>query len=52
MEIEGAGFRVGRVFLYVEVINRSILLVSISTPRNGILLLISISCVKLRMELF
>ena len=38
-------------FLYVKVINRSILLVSFSTPRNGILLLILISCVKLRTEL-
>ena len=51
MEIESAGINVGR-FLYVEVINRSILLVSINTPRNGILLLILISCVKLRTELF
>ena len=39
-------------FLYVEVINRSLLFVSISTPRNGILLLVLISCVKLRAELF
>ena len=35
MEIEGAGINVGRVF-YVEIVNQSILLVSISTPRNGI----------------
>ena len=39
-------------FLYVEVVNWSILLVSISTPRNGIFLWILISCVKLRSELF
>ena len=35
MEIEGAGLNVSR-FLYMVVVNRSILLVSISTPTNGI----------------
>ena len=39
-------------FLYVEVVNQLILLVSISTLRNAVLLLILISCVKLRKELF
>ena len=52
MEIEGAGINVGSFFLYVEVVNCSLLLVSISTARNGILMLILISCVKLRTELF
>ena len=39
-------------FPYVEVINQLILLVSISKPRNGILLLILISNVNFRTELF
>ena len=37
---------------YVEVVNLSFLLVSISTQRNGILLFILNSCVKLRTEFF
>ena len=52
MNIEGAGINIGSFFLYVEVGNRSIFLVSISTLRNVILLMILISCVKLRTELF
>ena len=51
MEFEGAGINVGKI-LYVEVVNPSILFVSISTPRNWISLLILISCVKLRTKLF
>ena len=38
-------------FLYVEVVNWSILLVSISSPGKVILLLMVISSVKLRTEL-
>ena len=52
MEIEGAGVKVGRIFLYVEVVNLLILHVSIQILRNRILLLILSSCVKLRTELF
>ena len=37
MEIEGAGINVGKFFLYVEVVNQSLLLVSMCTPRNGTL---------------
>ena len=40
------------VGFYVAVVNLSILLVSIRTPRNGILLLVLSSCVKLRTGLF
>ena len=39
-------------FLYVEVVNLLILLVSIRTSKNGILLLILSSSVELRTELF
>ncbi len=52
MEIDGAGINGGRFFLYVVVINQSILIASVGTPRNGILLLILISCVKLRTDVF
>ena len=51
MKIERTGINVGRFFLFVEKVNLLILLVSIRTLRNGILLLILSSCVKLRTEL-
>ena len=51
LEIKGSGINVSCFFLYVEVINRSVLLVPISTPRNGNLLLMLISWAKLRTEL-
>ena len=51
MEIEGVGINFGG-FLYVAVVNPSILLDSIWTPRNGILLSILSSCVNLGTELF
>ena len=43
MEIKGAGIDVRSFFFICGGVNWSILLVSISTPRNGILLLTMIS---------
>ena len=51
MEIEGATISLG-CFSYVEMGNPSIFLVSIRTPKNGILLLILDTYVKSITELF
>ena len=50
MEIDDARINIGR-FGYVVCVNPSILLVSISTPNNGILLILLSYFVKLRMGL-
>ena len=44
MKIEGAGINVGRLFLYVEVVNPLILLVSISLPKWDFIVDIDFLC--------